>query len=215
MEEEKVRMLLCNLESPWIKESLRALRNKLVLDGSNHKVFCFSSLYPKEGVSTIVRMLASYLSDIQKKVIVVSADLKHKNDETQSHVFTLKDYLSGHCALETIVQNINDQYKVIIGSSSDEDHSDLLYLGAFEDLTKQFKLEYDYVLIDAPSFSIASETAVLSRLADSLILVVRENNVKISDFSDLYKKLQRQDITIKGVILNRVSETENLEITVI
>jgi Mrp family chromosome partitioning ATPase len=215
MEEEKIMVHFDSIESPWVKESIRSLRNKLVLDDNNHKVFCVSSLYPKEGVSTIVRMLATYLSEIKKKVIVVSADLKHKSNEIQSSVFTLKDYLSGHCNLQSTVQNVNEHFKMIIGSNLDEDHSDLLYLDTFEDLIKQLKSEYDLVLVDAPSFSSASETMLLSRLADSLILVVKENNVQINEFSDFYRKLQRQSITIKGVVINRVTETENLEITAI
>jgi Mrp family chromosome partitioning ATPase len=215
MEEEKVMLRFDSIENPWVKKSIRTLRNKLVLDDNEHKVFCVSSLYPKVGVSTIVRMLALYLSDIHKNVIVVSTDLKHKNNETDSPVFTLKDYLVGQCALENVVQKVNDHYKFIVGSNLDEDHSDLLYLESFANLIKQLKSEYDLVLIDAPSFSVASETTVLSRLADSLILVVRENSVKINDFSDFYRKLLKQNITIKGVVLNRVSETENLEITAI
>ena len=72
MEEEKVMLHFENFDSPWVKESIRSLRNKLVLDDIyGHKVFCVSSVYPKEGVSTIVRLLALYLSDIQKKVIIV------------------------------------------------------------------------------------------------------------------------------------------------
>jgi Mrp family chromosome partitioning ATPase len=215
MEEEKVMLRFDSIENPWVKESIRSLRNKLVLDDNDHNVFCVSSLYPKEGVSTIVRMLALYLSDIHKNVIVVSTDLKHKNLEIDSPVFTLKDYLIGHCMLESIVQNVDDHFKIIVGSNLDEDHSDLLYLESFANLIKRLKSEYDLVLIDAPSFSVASETTILSRLADSLILVVRENNVKINDFSDFYRKLLKQNITIKGVVINRVSETENLEITVI
>lgn len=215
MEEEKVMLRFDSIENPWVKESIRSLRNKLVLDDNNFKVFCVSSLYPKEGVSTIVRMLAMFLSDIQKKVIVVSADLKHKDKTIDSSVLTLKDYLIGYCLKDSVIQTVNDYYDIILGSNMDDDYSDLLYSESFTKLINLLKSNYDIVLIDAPSFSSASETTILSRLADSLILVVKENNVKIQDFSDFYRKLQKQNITIKGVVLNRVSETENLEITAI
>jgi Mrp family chromosome partitioning ATPase len=201
-----------NIDSPWLKESIRSLRNKLLIDNQHHNVFCFSSMYPEEGVSTIVRLLALYLSDIEKNVIIVSADLKNAYSEISGTAYTLKDYLSNRCTKENIVIHVNDYLKIIPGSNSDEDFSDLLHLNTFAHLIKQLKNEYDFVLIDAPSFSVASEAILLSRLADSLILVVKENSVKIDEFSDFSKKLQKQNIAIKGVVLNKISETENLEI---
>lgn len=215
MEEKKIVLQNKSIENSWIKESMRTLRNKLVINADKNKVLCVSSLFPKEGVSTIVRMLALYLSDINKKVIVVCTNLKHKDNEYPTSVFTLKDYLSGTCAFESIVQNINDYFSIIVGSSLDEDHSDLLYLDSFTNLIEQLKSDYDFVLIDSPSFSIASEALVLSRIADALIMIVKENNVKITEFSEFCNKLSKLGITIKGVVLNQVSETENLEINVI
>ena len=213
MEENKVMLQFERIENPWIKESIRSLRNKLIFDENTHKVFCVSSLYPKEGVTTIVRMLASYLSDIQNSVIVVSTDLKHRDKMIEISGYTLRDFLAGHCLWEDIVETVNEYYDIIHGSNVDEDHSDLLYSDQFTEMINQIKFDYDIVLIDAPSFSSASETIMLSRIADSLILIISENNVKAKDFSDFYRKLQKQNITIKGVVLNRVSETENLEIT--
>lgn len=215
MEEEKVMWHLNSIDSPWVKESIRSLRNKLLMDANNCKVFCVSSLYPKEGVSTIVQLLALNLSDIQKKVVVVSADLKHKNLQIQKGESTLKDYLSGDCTFESMVQNVNEHFKIIVGSDSNDDYSDLLYLDIFEDLISKLKSVYDIVLIDSPSFSAASETIILARLADSVILVVKENNVNIEDFTDFYKKTKKQNIKMLGVVINRVSETENLEIALI
>lgn len=212
MEESKVMIRFDNIQNPWVKESIRSLRNKLVTEDNEYKVFCFSSIFPKEGVSTIVRLLALYFSDIDKKVIVVSTDLKNKDTEISPSILTLKDYLRGQCTLENIIQNVNDHYKIIFSSNSDDDDSDLLHLDVFAKLIVQLKSEFDFVLIDAPSFSTASESIVLSRLADSLILVVKENSVKIHDFSEFSRKLQKQNITIRGVVLNQISETENLEI---
>lgn len=212
MEEEKIMLRYESIENPWLKESIRSLRNKLLIDSQHHNVFCFSSLYPKEGVSTIVQLLALYLSDIEKNVIIVSADLKNAYSEISSTAYTLKDYLSNRCSKENIVIKVNDYVKVIPGTNSDEDFSDLLHSNTFSNLIEQLKIEYDLVLIDAPSFSVASEAIILSRLADSLILVVKENCVKIDDFSELSMKLKKQNITIKGVVINKISETENLEI---
>lgn len=212
MEEEKVIFRYADFENPWLKESLRSLRNKLLLGSHENKVFCVSSLYPKEGVSTIVRLLALYLSDIHKKVIVVSADLKKRDIDNPATTYTLKDYLSGDCTVESVVQNVNENYQIIVGSSSDNDHSDLLYLKEFTELIAKLKVKYDIVLIDAPSFSVASEANVLARLADSLILVVKCNSVKIGDFCEFIKSLKWQNISIRGVVLNQINETENLEI---
>lgn len=212
MAKEKVMYRYHGVDNPLVKESIRFLRNKLVLDDEHHKVFCFSSLYPKEGVSTIVQMLAVCLGDIKKNVIVVSADLKHKNDDFSTVPFTLKDYLMRECDFESIVQNVNGYFKIIVGSNSNEDHSDLLYKDMFADLIERMKVEYDFVLIDSPSFSVASEAIILSKLADSLLMVVKENSVEIDAFSDFSVKLKRQNISIRGVILNQVRETENLEI---
>lgn len=213
METEKIMFNFDMIDSPWAKEAIRSLRNKLVMDSASEKVLCISSLYPRDGVTTITRMLAFYLSDIHKNVIVVSADLKHRNSDIPSVEFTLKNYLNGDCALGSVVQNVNDHFKMIIGSNSDEDHSDLLYQENFANLIAHLKTEFDMVLIDAPSFSTAAETFILSKLADSLILVIKENALKINEFSDFCKKLQKQNILIKGVVLNQVKETGNLEIS--
>lgn len=212
MEEDKVTMWFQKVENPWLKESIRSLRSHLLMDHSEHKVFCVSSLYPKEGVTTIVRLLGYSISEIHKSVIVISTNLKQKDNEVIDSVFTLKDYLSGNCSSEDMVLKANEHLRIIIGSNSDEDHSDLLYMGTFANLLKQLKSEYDLVLIDAPNFSMTSEATLLSKLADSLIIVVKENRVKMHDFLGFYEKLQKQNIMIKGVVLNQVTETDNLEI---
>jgi Mrp family chromosome partitioning ATPase len=212
MEKENVTLRFYNAENPWLKESIRSLRSHLLMDNSGHKVFCVSSLYPKEGVTTVVRLLGYSISEIHKSVIVISTNLKQKDNEVLDSVFTLKDYLSGICSFDDMVIKVNEHLRITIGSNSDEDHSDLLYRDTFADLVKQLKSEYDLVLIDAPNFSMTSETTLLSKLADSLIIVVRENRVKMHDFLGFYEKLQKQNIMIKGVVLNQVSETDNLEI---
>jgi polysaccharide biosynthesis transport protein len=215
MDKEKMMLNLGENVNPWVKESIRKLRNNLLLSNSEHEVICFSSLFPNEGVTTITRMLAQYLSDIQKNVIIVSVDLKNRSEEITGTPYTLKEYLKGNCAIENIVYKVDENFDIIFGSDTNEDHSDLLYLKTFENLIMQLKNKYDLVMIDAPSFSIASETPILAQLADSLILVVRENNVKIDEFINLHKKLLKQNVAIRGVVINRVTETENLEIKVI
>lgn len=214
MDNQKVTRQFDIIKNHWVIESIRSLRNRFLMADQSQRVFCVSSLYPKEGVSTIVRLLALSLGDINKKVIVVSTNLKYKDSEVLTSC-TLKDYLSNQCSFESIVQNIDDRYDYILGSNSDDDYSDLLYLLKFTLLIKQLKADYDFVLIDSPNFSMASEATMLSQLADSLVLVVKEYNVKIDDFSEFCKKLKQQNITIKGVVINRVSETENLEISII
>jgi Mrp family chromosome partitioning ATPase len=214
MEEKKVVFSIEEIDNPWVKESMRVLRNNLIVDDSGHRILCFSSLFPKSGVSTIVRLLALQFGEIGKKVVIVSADLKHPDNFIPDTSFTLKDYLLGNCSFDDLFICINDHTVYIAGSNSDVDYSNLLHMDLFFHLLGKLKEMYDFVLIDSPDFSKASEAIILSRFSDALVIVVKQNSLNINKFADYYHKLQRQNIVIKGVVLNHIEESEDLGISI-
>jgi Mrp family chromosome partitioning ATPase len=214
MEEKKVVFPIKEIDNPWLKESMRVLRNNLIVDDSGHRILCFSSVFPKSGVSTLVRLLALQFGEIGKNVVIVSADLKHPDNFISGTLYTLKDYLMGNCSFEDLFISINDHTVYIAGSNSDVDYSSLLHMDLFFNLLGKLKEVYDFVLIDSPDFSTASEAIILSRFSESLVIVVKQNSLNMNKFADYYHKLQRQNIVIKGVVINQIEETEDLGISI-
>jgi capsular exopolysaccharide synthesis family protein len=162
-------------------ESFRALRSNLNYFTGNRDnvVFLVTSSIPGEGKSFTTLNLASVLALSGKKTVIVGADLRKPKlygDLKLHNDVGLSQYLSGIASLHEIIQSTSmENLFLISGGPMPPNPSELLIRPIMDDLVKTLRNQFDFIVMDTPPLSFVADAFTLSRYADHVLFVVRQN----------------------------------------
>jgi len=160
-------------------ESVRSVRTNLsFLAGEKKcKTICVTSEISGEGKSFVSINLASTLALIDKKVIIIAADLRksklHKSFKADNKK-GLSTYLSKQDDLESIIVKTADVNLDFIPSGPvPPNPSELLHTQRLKDLIAELSEIYDFVLLDTAPVGLVSDSIPLIRNSDINLFVIR------------------------------------------
>jgi len=173
--------------TPYV-EALRGLRTSLLhsLDGSHPKTILITSAAEQEGKSTLSLNLAALLVLNGSRVLLIDGDMRsaglsrylgfirQKGNMAEHGAEGLSDALSGprEPAIVTPFREL-PKLSVIPAGPAPTYPAELLGSGRMQTLVKAWSENYDYVLIDSPPILAVADAFILSRLADTTLLVAR------------------------------------------
>lgn len=160
-------------------ESVRSVRTNLSFLASHKKskTICITSEISGEGKSFVTVNLAGTLALIDKKIILIAADLRrsklHKVFGSNNKV-GLSSYLSGQKTLEEVVIH-DDVHNIdfIPSGPVPPNPSELLHTEAMKKLLEILAPQYDYVLVDTAPVGLVSDAIPLIRQSDVNLFVIR------------------------------------------
>ncbi len=172
---------ILSLSNPksMFSESVRSVRTNLSFIASDikSKMICITSEVSGEGKSFMVINLASTLSLINKRVVVIDGDLRKSK---LHHTFRLKNdwgltsYLTNQCEVDKIVHatHVENLFFIPAGPMP-PNPSELLYSDRMRQLMAELKERFDYVLVDTAPIGLVSDAIPLVRTSDVNIFVLR------------------------------------------
>jgi len=160
-------------------ESVRSVRTNLSFMASHKasKTICITSEISGEGKSFVTVNLASTMALIDKKVILIAADLRksklHKAFGSSNKI-GLSTYLSGQSTLEEVITH-DEMHNIDFVPSGPvpPNPSELLHSQKMKDLLNTLSPKYDYVLVDTAPVGLVSDAIPLIRQSDINIFVIR------------------------------------------
>lgn len=165
-------------------ESVRAVRTNLSFLASEKesKIICITSEVAGEGKSFVAVNLSSTLSLIDKKVILIGADLRrsklHKTFQVPNDI-GLSNYLANQCRLDDIINHSNqDHLDFIISGPVPPNPSELLHNERMAQMIAELKLRYDFIMIDTAPIGLVSDAIPLIRVSDVNVFVIRSGKSK-------------------------------------
>lgn len=197
----------------YINEAFRMMRTTLDFMADTNrgsKVIMLTSFNPGSGKTFISMNLAQSLALKEgKRVILLDVDLRRASLSKQAKLSAqgLTSMLIGKAS------NVNDviQYNAV-GKGVDllpagalpPNPSELLLTQEFDNVIKQLREEYDYIIMDCPPYDLVADTAIIGRVADMTIFVMRAGlfgKNMIPDLQELYdeNKLPHMAIVLNGV----------------
>jgi len=203
-----------------LSESFRILRTNiyyLLQSTKTGKSLMVTSTIKGEGKTFISLNLAISLSTLDKKVILIGADLRnpqlHKSlGIDKSSFLGLANYLSDDEVTKDniIINNFDNKFKfdIIMSGVIPPNPAELLSNGKFEKLLNDLKKEYDFIIIDTAPTLLVTDTAIISNLADTVLYVARANFTEKKLVKFISKIRQSKSIKSMGVILNNVGEKD-------
>lgn len=191
-------------------EAYKTLRTNLDFVAKAGKVKCVvvTSALPEESKSTVSINLALTLADGNKSVILVECDLRKP---TMRRYLKLERGLNGLSAvladtatLEDCIQTLDDSnVHVLTAGTIPPNPAELLDQERMHELIEELKARYDYVILDAPPITVVTDAAVVGRMADGALLVVRSRFAPTRTVRLALQRLQAVNIKVLGAVLTR------------
>ena len=190
-------------------EAYKTLRTNISFCGDDIHVIALTSSVPNEGKSAVSFNLAVSLSEDNKKVLYIDADIRKSvtiarygvDIETRG----LSHYLSGQSELSDIIYETNiSNFDIIFTGQSAPNPSELLGSSRFKKLVETTREEYDYVIIDCPPLGSVIDAAIVAKECDGAIIVVETDNASYKLVQRVKKQLDQSGCKILGAVLNKV-----------
>ena len=171
-----------------LAESFRILSSNVdyilpVRDDKKAKVIYCTSTIKGEGKTYISVNLSLALSSINKKVLLIGADLRNPQIHTHIHQEKHKPGLSNYLHdinydwKDSLIRGFDKHpnHHIILSGSIPPNPAQLLTNGRFKKLIEEAKDEYDYIVVDTAPTILVTDTMLISQLADATIYLARAN----------------------------------------
>lgn len=198
-----------------VNEAFRVLRTNLefiVTQDRQSNVIVVTSFNPDSGKTFLTLNIAESLAIKGKKVLVIDGDLRRAS--TSSFIGSPKMGLSNYLA--KYADNIDDiivsdkerlNFSVLPVGVIPPNPTELLEEKRFADLIDQLKTKYDYVFIDCPPVEIVADTAIIEKLADRTLFVVRASLLERSMLPVLETMYEERKLKNMSLILNGTQDS--------
>jgi tyrosine-protein kinase Etk/Wzc len=193
-------------------ESVRSVRTNLSFLASEkqNKVICITSEVAGEGKSFVAVNLSSTLSLIDKKVILIGADLRrsrlHKTFQVNNAI-GLSSYLAHQNELDDVILHAEQaNLDFIISGPVPPNPSELLHSERMSTLITELKTRYDIVMIDTAPIGLVSDAIPLIRMSDINVFVIRSGRSKFYAATVPQRVAQEYHLTNTVIVLNAFQE---------
>ncbi len=190
------------------KEAYKALRTNVMfsLPGTGCKCIGITSPSPAEGKSTTAINLAISLAQIDKRVLLIDADMRLPTVAGRLELKSepgFSDFLVGEAKVEEAVRNV-EQYgiHVLPAGSIPPDPTGLLEAKQLEHLLSAVRKIYDYVIVDLPPVNSVPDAVILSKHIDGYLIAVLEKVSRHRDVNEAMKQMTMAEANVIGFVLN-------------
>ena len=199
-----------------ISESYRRLRANLKLADSAEslKVLLVSSGMAGDGTTTVAVNLATTLVAENRKVLLIDANFRRPSLQTlftkagaggaeaDRAEFGLSSLLMGLCGFEDAKRsNVIEGLDIVDSGPLPSNPAELLGSYRMEQLIKDRRKSYDYVIIDSPPVLLVSDAKVLARLVDGTVFVFNAGTTRRGAAQRTIQELRQVNARIVGCVL--------------
>lgn len=198
-------------------EAWRTIRTAYLLAhlDDKAKTLCVTSTVPGEGKTTSALNMALALSQMER-VLLIEADLRRPS---LAGVIGIPNYQPGlsnlvtgtHDMASCLVKVGDTELDVIPAGSPVSNPQELIASKVFKEKLDKLKESYDRIIIDSAPVDVVSDALLLSRMADSIVYVVRSGKVRRELIKRSLTKLFSIKARVDGVVLNGIAESKTQE----
>jgi succinoglycan biosynthesis transport protein ExoP len=202
-----------------LAEAYRQLRTSMLLStlGNTLKTILVTSTQSSEGKSTVAVNLAISLAQYGDNVLIIDADMRSSRLHS---IFELDNEQGLSTALsgEAIEGDVTSLFKrhdatglhVLTAGPAPLNPAELLGSEQMRDLLAKAESMFSHIIIDSPPVVAISDSAIVSPIADGVLLVVQSNKVPRDAVRQSLKLLHIVDARVVGVVLNNVADPHSV-----
>jgi capsular exopolysaccharide synthesis family protein len=190
-------------------EAYRTLRTGVMAMNRqrDRKVFAIVSPMPGEGKSSTASNLAVTLAQADKRVLLISADLRQPSLHLffrVSNEIGLADVLLGEVPLEEATRALSPNLWFVSSGRPSVRSGELLQSHRMMELIPQQRERFDYVIIDCPPVLGLADTLAMAPFVDAVLMVARAEKSKRSALVHAVDQLYQVGADVVGGVLNDV-----------
>jgi capsular exopolysaccharide synthesis family protein len=207
---EKTGIVISNPTTSFhFAENIRKLRRRIEQRMGSGRVLMVTSVMENEGKSTVAVNIALALAQKYDRVLLMETDLRKPACHTimgQANVpVTVKEILLGNASPDdAVVRDRGSGLYMLLDPKGIRNPGDLLGTEAMKDLTQWCRDNFDFVVMDLPPMSVATDAESVLEFADSSLLVVRQNVVHADALNRAIAAMKRGKAKFTGCVLNNV-----------
>lgn len=203
-----------------LAESFRILTTNmnfvLSFESKGKVIFCTSTI-KGEGKTFMSLNMSLAMASLNKKVLLIGADLRNPQLHTYAKInknqLGLSNYLIDTSidwkSLTMKIFKKQSNHDILFSGAIPPNPTHLLANGNFETLIKEAKSHYDYIVVDLAPTILVTDTLLIAHLADATICVVRANytDKKLIPFSKNLSQTNR--LKNMSYVINSVKENKS------
>lgn len=198
-------------------EAYKLLRTKLQFsfaDEGECRIIGVSSALTGEGKSLSAVNLAHSLSQLNKKVLLIDADMRRPTVFTKLPVQKmpgLSNFLAGQNDLNSLIQPCGlpgeeRAFAVISSGRIPPNPMELLSSPRMAKFLEVLRQHYDYIIVDLPPVGEVGDALAVAKSIDGFLLVVRQNYCNRLALKDVVRQFAFVDSRILGIVYNCTTE---------
>ena len=207
-EMKETKILLVSQPTSQASEAYRAIRTALMelTRRGVSNVLLVTSALPEEGKTTTSLNCAAAFAQQGARVLFVEADMRRPKVASLLNVdnsMGLSSMISGEQCLDLPVKLPSMPKMSIIPAGPRSTYpAELLGTPRMAELINQWRLEYDFVVIDTPPVLSVTDAVVLAPLCDAVVLVARSRVTKRQSLQRARSLFLRTRTRVAGVVVN-------------
>lgn len=194
-------------------EAYKLLRTKIqysFADDQRCRIIAVSSAMSGEGKSVSSVNLANTLAQFGERVLLVDCDLRRPTAAEKMGLKKtpgLTEFLTGSMDLNSLFQLYSsaegdNKFYVITAGSCPPNPVELLSSRKMASLLSSLRGLFDYVILDMPPIGEVSDALVTAKMADGVLIVVRQNYCNSVAFKDALRQFEFVNSRILGIVIN-------------
>jgi capsular exopolysaccharide synthesis family protein len=198
-----------------ITESYRSLRTSLLFSRNRKQgnIILVTSSIPQEGKSTTATNLAKALAESGEPTLLVDFDLRrgciHKNLRLYREP-GLADYCSRDLRLDIVVQRTRfENMSAVASGKLPPNPPALIGSPSVERFFEECREQYTWIIVDAPPIASVTDSLLLAKLVDTVLVVVRHGEVDRKLARRCLNSLSKTEARLAGVLLNGVNPKQD------
>jgi tyrosine-protein kinase Etk/Wzc len=193
-----------------VAEAYRTLRTNVMAKKKPGPLsMVITSSGASEGKSTTLANLAITIAQMKSKVCLVDFDLRRP---MVHNVFELdrnngaSDYLSDDSvSIDSVIKSSAvENLSIITSGAIPPNPSELIASNRTDQMIKELKERFDFVLFDMPPVIAVTDSMIMAKKVDMLILVIRVNNTEKAVVQRTKSMLENININISGIVVNGI-----------
>jgi capsular exopolysaccharide synthesis family protein len=191
-------------------EAYRTLRTGVMAMARQRdlKVFGITSPMLGEGKTTTTANLGATLSHADKRVLVISGDLRRPSLYRYFNLHNdigLADVLLGEVPLEEAVDHVSQNLSVLTSGRPPVRPAELLQSHRMAEVIERTRERYDFVLVDCPPVAGLADTLAIAPFVDAIIMVASAEQSKRGAIIHAVDQLGQVGATVRAGVLNMVA----------
>ncbi len=191
-----------------VTEEYRTLRTSLLAQSSDER-FCYmiTSANPGEGKTVTSVNLALVMAErTDMSTILIDCDLRKR---TMANLLGcpqspgVAEILQGQAEIDECIQTTcyPNLFVVPAGDAAFSKVGEITIGRELEDLVRDLRRQYDYVIFDAPPINGLSDAGMLGRTVGDALLVVQMNKTRRESVEKAVRLLHAANVNVSGLIL--------------